>query len=414
MQKLLIDEIFSALLTKNLDALDRLSDERASEAVHLRLLMCSDAPGALNIGIPLDKLQKEDPFIVSLFETDTFILISAHTAFQAALSGGKSNVLVDWSFSYDSNFAEKLRGFIMKENIDPTNRSRIERFLKLRNEFDIQSDLLPVVLENTRLHREDPKNDRPRNTIAAFKSLDYINWAEIQNYSHIQIDDNIWKEAVVEADKDMKFYMHDGEVKRSEMKALFVYSILLEMVRLWLISPKSAALNFTKLIDFCILKLGRIPTFELNLAWQFFFATSNRLSFFGPIYGISKDLVKELKGMSWDLTHLRTLETMATQSRLGSFYLPYFVTIDTRLQELIRINPIQFIVIDDDKKIVLTARKNQLQFQIALDKHISTKTRELMTPQCVKSRREKTLDFYDLSETVKDIESSLYLLLNKK
>lgn len=414
MQKLLIDEIFRALLFRDFDALDRLSDNRASEAVYLRLLMCSDSPGSLNIGIPLDKLQKEDPFIVSPFEIDRFIMISAHTALQAAFSGGKSNVLVDWSFSYDSNFAEKLRGFLMKEDIDPKNRDRIERFLKLRKELNIQSDLLPVILENTRLHRDDPKNDRPRNTIAAFKSLDHINWAETQNYSNIQIDNDIWTKVVADADSDMDFYLQNGEVIRTETKALFVHSILLEMTRLWFESPDSSALNFTKLIDFCVLNLGCIPTFELNIAWQFFFPKKMRLSFFGPIYGISKTMLTELKGMSWDLTHLRTLETMATQSKLGSFYLPYFITIDNRLQELIRLNPIRFILIDDENKIVLTARKNQLQFQIGLDKHMSPETKKLMTPQHVKSRREKRLDFEYLSKITKELEATVKLIFDEK
>ena len=414
MQKLLIDEVFSALLRNDFDALDRLSDERASEAVNLRLLLCSDLPGSLNIGIPFDELQKEEPFIVSLFEKDTFILISAHTALQAALSGGKSNVLVDWSLSYDSNFAEALRGFIMGENIDVTNKCRIERFLRIRKNFNIQSDLLPVILENTRLHRENPNNERPRNTIAAFKLLDRIDWAKVKNYSRTEIDDSIWYSAVSDADKDMNFYLHDPEVKRIETKALFTYAILLEMARLWFSHKNSAELNFAKLIDFCVLELGRIPTFELNLAWQFFFMKSNRLSFFGPIYGASKDLLKNLKGMSWDLTHLRTLETMATQSKLGSFYLPYFVTIDKGLQELIRSNPIRLIIIDDKEKVVLTARKNQLRFQVELAKHMSSEANELMTPQRVKSRRENALVFYELEKTTKNIEFSVISLLENE
>lgn len=91
--------------------------------------------------------------------------------------------------------------------------------------------------------------------------------------------------------------------------------------------------------------------------------------------------------MAWDLTHIRYLETIATKTEIGSFFIPFFVTFDKKFRFLLSHNPINFIIIDDSAKSVQSAKVHELETQKCINEHLSEKAKLALTPEGIKSRK---------------------------
>lgn len=413
MQRPIIDIICEAILFGDFSKFDELTKTRPAEASCIRLMLSTDNPGGIKLYFDTNEMQKECAAITPLFEHDRFIFISPETAIQSQLNNGRSNILVDWSFSFDSNFAGRIYDIFLGRNISDHEKKVIYSFILLKKKYSIQTDIIPLIIENTRLRRESPDNNRPRDTIAAFKALDYLDWNKLDLQRDLPLREVLlksWQDITIEAESDIQDFMKDKTIKEFEKKAIFSNCILLKTACIYLTNPKDSSKNFSTIIDFCICELGKLPSFELNLVWQFLFS-KRKPTFWGPITGKSKNIIREIKGMSWDLIHLRSFETMATKSELGSFYIPHFVTFDRRLRELVLENPISFILMDKANQSVLTIRKNELEFQQALNKHIPDDLKNLMTPEKITERRKKIITNDVLIDLADNLESDLKKLL---
>lgn len=131
------------------------------------------------------------------------------------------------------------------------------------------------------------------------------------------------------------------------------------------------------------------------LAWAFLSAP-NKIRFFGPLSGVKKELLKALRGMAWDISHVRTLETMSTATNMGSFFIPFFVSFDERFSELIKLNQIQVLVIDDRLKRMHCLATGESDFQVKLNSCMSKKCRNEMTAEKSEIRRSFELPINDL------------------
>src|SRR5690606_35372208 len=142
--------------------------------------ICTDASGAVDLDLGLSVSSSD--YVTSVFEGPRAFFMSAGTSVHARLTGGRSNVLIDFSLSFVSNFSEKLRAVIDGENIQRADRDRVIEILmlKARNRH-VQFDVMPFLIENTRLARDEPSNERPLNTLIAFRMLDHLNWHAFQN-----------------------------------------------------------------------------------------------------------------------------------------------------------------------------------------------------------------------------------------
>ena len=106
--------------------------------------------------------------------------------------------------------------------------------------------------------------------------------------------------------------------------------------------------------------------------------------------------------MAWDMTHLRLMEQTASLSQLGSFFVPYFISMDGRWRDLLRLNPIRLMLIDDARKSMLFARANELDFQLACNACGSTLIQTERSPEKVAARRSsaKSIDVQSMRELV--------------
>ena len=409
----LLDEIFSAVINNDFSRLDELSEERAKEAAFLRSVFSTAHQGGAVLDLDLQSILRNAPWMVSLLEGPRFMFLSAQTAIQSRLTGGKSWPIIDWSFSFDSNVAERVRGFFNHEDIDLADRDRVIALLRLKRKHNIQIDFVPFLFENLRLARENPQNQRPVKTIAAFKAIDYLNWEEFEKNPGRPQFHRAPTALLKEAENLFDEFLLSDEIRKREDRALFAQALLLKMTEEWLNNHDPLECKFGRLIDFCIFKLGQLPVYELQLALQFL-REPKFLRFFGPIADLSKDILAKIRSMAWDMSHVRTLEMLATSSRMGGFYLPFFVSFDDKLVELIRANPIQFILFDDKNRSVLSGREVERDFQVVLNACMSEEARNANAPVEVERRRGQPLDRSRLNAHIIELETNVKFIADLK
>lgn len=386
------DVLYFALLNGDLEALDAIGAERPEDMLSLRTIICTNAPGAIDIELGLGLGLAENEQIISFFEGPRAYFMSAGASLQAHLTGGKSNILLDYSLSFDSNFAEKMRAVVSGENIQEVERNRVIEILMLKaRNPKVQFDLQPFLIENTRLSRDNPQNKRPLNTLIAFRMLDHLDWECFREspgkFVYSKSADTLRAELLVDAEAFMQ-KMHSSEyIAQQEAKSAFNQALLLRFATLWHSDSKlDHKLILRQLLIYSVRKLGAIPLTELQLIWRGM-TSSPVAPFFGPIIGKSHDMLKAIRGMAWDMILLRLLEQVATSTQNGSFFIPYFVTNDGRWRKLLQLSPVKMMVIDDRDHRVQLARQNEKEFRAIFMECLQGELRSDMTPEMIEKRR---------------------------
>ena len=88
-------------------------------------------------------------------------------------------------------------------------------------------------------------------------------------------------------------------------------------------------------IDFIVTKLCRMLQPEINLA-KVYFTMGSSCGFFGKIQISNKNILNQLKNMTWDLMHLRFMDysSMFFDIQKGDALIPFFFTYDKRLLDI--------------------------------------------------------------------------------
>lgn len=386
----IIDTLFSALLNNDTAALDIIESQRPAECVGLRAVICSNAPGAIDLELGLNVSSSE--YVTPFFEGPRAFFMSAGLSVQTRLTGGQSSPLIDFSLSFDSNFAEKVRAAIAGENIQQVDRNRVNEILMLKaRNRNVQFDVIPFLIENTRLTRDAPHNERPLNTLIAFRMLDHLDWDALRDDPSGFLFDAPYEELKASLRPEAEAFLSELQaselVTHHEAKSAGTQALLLRFAQLWHEECKPDKRRILgELLRFSIHKLGAIPLTELHFIWS---GMTSELGspFFGPITGRSKKMLEEIRGMAWDMTLLRVLENTATASQSDSFFIPYFVSIDRRWRHLLRLNPVSLMLVDDTQGRALFARTDELDFHRVLEQCNQTELQSEMTPEKIEARR---------------------------
>ncbi|WP_097302869.1 hypothetical protein [Pseudomonas chlororaphis] len=408
MEKPIIDEMFELIVRGELEKLESIS--RPEDAIHIRSIVSTSNNGGVNLAIDLEEITSLAPWITPIFHGPKLYLMSASTALQSSISGGKSNITIDWSFSFDSNVAEKVRAYVNHENINSADQERVITLIRLKNKYSLQTDLIPFLFENLRLSRNDTKNDRPLNTILAFKKLDHLDLKAFEKNPKKPLFQCDEEDLIKSSIKTYEDLVNAKEVKNREHKALFTQVILFELAIIWLKRPSNSETAFRDLIDFCVLHLKKLPKYELLLSLKFL-ENPTKIRFFGPLSGVSKKLTKELRGMAWDISHMRSLETLSTASNHGSFFIPFFVSFDERFSEILKQHQIQFLLMDDRLKRMQSATPSEMYLQQKINSCMSQKVLQEMTHLKSEERRQHKTPTFELEHILYQQEKILEQLV---
>lgn len=387
-----IDCLMEALLQGDTERLNQLSRDPPPEAARLRAVVCTDHAGAIDLDLGRE-VQAHD-LVASFFAGPRAYFLTGLTAIRNRFTGGSSDVLLDHSLGFDSNFGEAIRVLSAGRQLDPKNLSRVLSLLRLKAKNPhVQFDLLPFLMENVRLARESEQNMRPLNTAVAFRFLDRIDLKKaVEDPSEFDLgkQDGRLVAEVREREKALIDSMFASEgVRHQEATALAIQAILLRLTRVIQAKDCDPERVLSELCVYCLDELGFFPLTELSLIWAGL-PRINGGGFFSPLRNGGRDVVKTASGMAWDMAHLRLLEKAATMTNQDSFFIPSFVSDDAKWRELLKLNPVACMLMlpdDQGRGRVLFGRTNEREFQVALNRLLGPRMASSFSPDRVSARR---------------------------
>lgn len=168
---------------------------------------------------------------------------------------------------------------------------------------------------------------------------------------------NISSEDYIGADKKIKEIRRLKENNKKDMKhfkiiyCMLLYAFYIKRIELRKSGLKKLVVNY---IEF--LEKEKIPYLEneLLLCFKFF---ENKAETFFRVQLNSNEIFEEIKGMSWDLIHLRYLERdLKLKNNIGSF--PYIATLDKGLTDVLKNNPIKIFIYDAEGDYLVIRESN--------------------------------------------------------
>jgi hypothetical protein len=130
-----------------------------------------------------------------------------------------------------------------------------------------------------------------------------------------------------------------------------VYLVLLKTVEIeHRAKRRSLERKVAELYEFMHYELKTLLVREAIIALHYF-KNRSELAFFGKIQPKpmtkSRELLKELKSMSWDLMLFRVMERIATVGGVGDFMIPFFLSFDRKMVQLFDLFPLQGLLFND-------------------------------------------------------------------
>lgn len=290
--------------------------------------------------------------VYNIFASEKIVVLDTNII--EAMKKGTARYSVDYSVSLDAMAVSYLRPYLNnRENRIPEDFKEVFCFLA---QEDVNIDPMPYMTENISNITDPLKID---SIFEILKSYEILKNIDIKLLN----ENNIIRSRIPEKkinDNAMENLNSMFEISRDRDKSEYIkspynlkYCLLLKMALIQLKNPrKENEKKLLELIEFCDSRLNRILLREVVIACKYFEVGQN-LTFFGKIQKGSIDLIKNLKNMAWDLYHISEMERGMTYSFTDdtNYYLPVFLTFDTRLTEILqlyRIEAIGFSVVSQE------------------------------------------------------------------
>lgn len=138
---------------------------------------------------------------------------------------------------------------------------------------------------------------------------------------------------------------------------LSIYSLLLKTFIIKY-SKNSEERKINQLILFALDELNCYMERELVMCALYLKKDDNVMPFFRKMQLTTKDILKELQNMTWDILHIRNMEAeMAIRNQdVGDVYLHYFVSRDERLMNALKANQAKSFVMIDGKGFIISKK----------------------------------------------------------
>lgn len=290
----------------------------------------------------------------------------------------ESPLNIDITVEFDTNVASYVEGFV--ENKATTNREMVKEVL----DFVIKTKEVNFgynfyALENAQGFFNGGQVPSIRRNLKAIMKLDYMDRERYQKSGEITLKVTD-KELDVKTDEKLH-NLYDWPY-REGLEAEFIpinemlYLLLLKIVEIEHRGKRRRLdVKVEELYEFMHFELKTLLVREAIIALNYF-KNRSRLTFFGRINSKPKEkgpeLLKELRGMSWDLMLFRVLERIATMPGQGDFLIPYFLSFDKKMVQLFDLFPLKALLASDAGAQMLplwvTPPLDELQKEIKIEK----------------------------------------------
>lgn len=331
--------------------------------------------------------------IVNLGCYERMILINT-----SILSAKQNSIPIrtEYLINLDSNIASFLSKIIKNNQIEDC----LWNFLYYIKKNNLNLSMVPYVLEDSLNSTGMQNNDRAYECLLSFFTFDRVTLDEfkalpcIPNVDDYCCADNAWMQM-----RYTRYYE-----RKEEKRVRSIYCFLLQVYIIHFQSKRSPKNKIIELINFINNELGAYFEAGVILAYWFFnksYKCVNR--FFQKIQPTSKNKLKDIEGMAFDLFHLWDMPTemaILTQ-RDDAIVLKGLATHDDALAQIAKLNPIT--------RIAFYAEEAQVKYTFSIQ-DVLTENYILESLASKKIKREKLCPTVDLIQLSKVLEKKLYEL----
>lgn len=268
---------------------------------------------------------------------------------------------IDYSLLLDSNYVGSIDLFIRGESTG-SNHAALTKSLHYIRSNNINCDALPYLLENAE-HATERITDIKRTFANFLRSTS----AKPKHDKISTPDDLVFgiseKESINEAERRLlSFYGNQNFIKNTIDRQKIDFYIVLSMIHIEHFIKGTLEEKFSKFARIMHMEIGRISLRDLAIAYKYF-KNNNSIFILSNIKKSiikTRDSIKTIRNISWDFHFFRLMETWASDTSRGAFFIPMFVTLDKRLANLNEIYPIKYSVFHNAERIMYSTPQQQI------------------------------------------------------
>jgi hypothetical protein len=345
----IIGEICSAdTLLESLDLFNQYSDVLKT----CKFIFASKSGGVPGFSVNRDF--SDGSVVRSLFNSSSILVLDDKILEE--MKTGRATYLLDYSISLDTQTLSYLEPYINgKTNRLPEDFEEIFSFIARE---DVNVDPLPYLQENIFNLSDDKKAKRIFEKLKAYeilRSLDERALREDKTVKSTLSEMELLKNTQEHISRMYRDLENSKLVSEINFNFNFEYWHLLAMISIKLDRKKSSVDE--QLLDFleiCDKKIATLSLREISVAKEYF-EKGQDLTFFGKVQKGKKDLFSVVKGMAWDMWHIRQMEKNLTirPAREARYFFPSLLTCDKRLVDVIDLYPLKACAYDEQDSIPL-------------------------------------------------------------
>lgn len=368
---------------------------------------CSFLVYSDNEGIELPKFLKsnyENDFaIIEIGFSDKYYAID-HKIGIEMITKGEAKYNLDTCVELDTQAVSYLKSMFKSCDEIYIPEDKKELFYYLTSP-DVNYSSLPYMIENA----SKITNDNFEEVYLNLKSYEMF-----KNFNFREYIDNGYKifkneESTMMINTDEMYNTIKSKKFFDNMKDYYdmqenTYCLLMKAISIeFQYSKKSISNKMKMLSDFVNEKLGVFCEREMAICYYYFGHYEETKKFFKKINKNSRDLNNTIKGMAWDLTHVRMLERLYNFTPEDSikFGIHPILTYDNGLKDVLKLYPVKKMAIYKDYTIPCFKTKFYELFP---------ESAELLFGEDVRAQRMKTFSIREIKKMIFELEKEFEML----
>lgn len=284
---------------------------------------------------------------IFFLDTDIINLMSLHTTVE---------IKYDYSIMFDTNYTSYIEIFLKKINTSNFSEESIYKTIDALLRYKFNYDYTFYIIENYKNLFSSGEEmftiSNPKH-LAVFENLIYLElFKSIDRDEYIKGNKIEYKisenEAKQKADEQIAYFYKTHDKASLKVFVDMHKNITLLLIGIWQVhfSSKASAKNkMKKLFEFVRINIGVYFERELIIAYKYFEETKsvsmlNKINKSGNQIG----LLEKIENIAWDFLVPRVMEFQINVNKEKSFFIPFFLTHDKKLKELMSIFGIKGIL----------------------------------------------------------------------
>jgi hypothetical protein len=277
----------------------------------------------------------------------------------------RPSLRIDYTVTFDTNFASYINRFVRGEPL----KGQQDEFMRVINDVldcNLNFDPSFYFMENIKkaypiaLKIKNDGTDSPqmlwelldeefRRNIVSLELFLGVDCGHYQKTRELKFDISI--EEAVKKSIDFTYWFY-ASAEGQELISDFLFrqkAILLQLLvilRIQFSSSRGARNKIKEFLDFVQEKW--VYSDRETIVAHKYFKDRKMIPLLGKINkgGVQRRLMGKIDNLAWDMTAPRSMERMAALQLAGDYMVPFFLTLDRKLRELIRCYPVKALIID--------------------------------------------------------------------